>query len=76
MHITKKLSLKEAQELSKKMLLITEETEKRQIRDEILFGTIYVLYKQLNNSYLPYFPMVDCLRVIVIVLFLNIFTKK
>lgn len=52
---SKKLSFEEAQIVSSNMLNATNETEKEYLKNELIFGTIHVLYKQLKSSYLPYF---------------------
>lgn len=52
----KELTLKEAQELYKKMVSTTDELEKKHLKDELILGTMHVIYDQLKKSYLPYFP--------------------
>ena len=51
----KRLTLKEAQELYLKMKMVENEAEKKAIKEELLFGTMYVLYNQLKSSSILYF---------------------
>lgn len=56
MSIERNFSLHEAQEIYKKMISTSDYVEKKKWQDELILGTIHVLYRFLANSYLPYFP--------------------
>lgn len=46
----KQLSLQEAKKLYLKMVQCENEEEKKEIKDTLIFGTMYVLYEQLKSS--------------------------
>lgn len=54
--VEKKLKLKEAQKLYKKIISTNDALQKKKLQDELIMGTMYVIYDLLKNSYLPYFP--------------------
>ena len=57
----KELKLEEAQMLYQKIMTTTNEVTKKELQDEIILGTLHVVYRLLKTSYLPYFPngMID-----------------